>query len=47
VSLGSFTLIDDYRYVAILYGDGGERGLLGLWFEGGWDSASRFLFVRK
>ncbi len=47
VALGSSTVRGDYRFVAVLCSHSGGR-VLGLdWFGRGWDSAFRFLFVRK
>lgn len=47
VALGSFTVRDVDRRVAILDGSGAERNLGSVWFVAGWDADDRFLFVRK
>lgn len=47
VALGSFTVCDDSRCVAVLFRDGAERSLAYGWFGGRWVADYRFLLVRK
>lgn len=47
VALGSSTVCDGDRFVAVLDGCSGRRVLDGLWFDDEWDSDRWFLFIRS
>jgi hypothetical protein len=47
VALGSSAVRGDDRDVAVLYSDSDRRILGNSWFDSGWNSDDRFLFVRK
>ena len=44
---GSSTMNSNNRYVAMLNSGSGRRIFDNNWFDNGWNSDNRFLFVRK
>ena len=47
IALGSFAVRGGFRYVTVLDSDSGRRIFGDDWFDFGWLSSRRFLFVRK